>query len=172
MDMCDEGALLSTITVSDIVARADIARQTFYNYFADLDELVFFTGSLPMALESNPFTDIEATRRVYERVARHKSFFVQLPNQTGENSFRVLCNAWLRRTYRERYVRPTLPATERAYREMCIDMYCFGSTEAFLAWCASGMKAPVEALVRSVYDMTPAFAKPDREALPARPKMS
>ena len=37
MDMCDEGALLSTITVSDIVARADIARQTFYNYFADLD---------------------------------------------------------------------------------------------------------------------------------------
>ena len=172
MDMCDEGALLSTITVSDIVAWADIARQTFYNYFADLDELVFFTGSLPMALESNPFTDIEATRRVYERVARHKRFFVQLPNQTGENSFRVLCNAWLRRIYRERFVRPTLPAAERAYREMCIDMYCFGSTEAFLAWCASGMKAPVEALVRAVYDMTPAFAKPDREALPARPKVS
>lgn len=47
MDMCDEGALLSTITVSDIVARADIARQTFYNYFADLDELIFFTGALP-----------------------------------------------------------------------------------------------------------------------------
>ena len=84
----------------------------------------------------------------------------------------MLCNAWLRRTYRERYVRPTLPATERAYREMCIDMYCFGSTEAFLAWCASGMKAPVEALVRSVYDMTPAFAKPDRDQLPARPKLS
>ena len=69
MDMCDEGALLSTITVSDIVARADIARQTFYNYFADLDELIFFTGALPMSLESNPFTDIEATRKVYERVA-------------------------------------------------------------------------------------------------------
>ena len=65
MDMCDEGALLSTVTVSDIVARADIARQTFYNYFADLDELVFFTAALPMALESNPFTDIEATRRFY-----------------------------------------------------------------------------------------------------------
>ena len=65
MDMCDEGALLSTITVSDIVARADIARQTFYNYFADLDELIFFTGALPMSLESNPFTDIEATRKVY-----------------------------------------------------------------------------------------------------------
>ena len=50
MDMCDEGALLSTVTVSDIVARAGIARQTFYNHFTDLDELVFFTAALPMAL--------------------------------------------------------------------------------------------------------------------------
>ena len=58
MDMCDEGALLSTITVSDIVARADIARQTFYNYFADLDELVFFTSNLSrifLFLNSNSF---------------------------------------------------------------------------------------------------------------------
>lgn len=172
MGMCDEGALLSTLTVSDVVARAGIARQTFYNHFADMDDLVFYTASLPMALENNPFTDFDATLRLYERSARHRSFFVQLPNQTGEKSFRVLANAWLRRTYRERFVKPTLPAAERAYREMCIDVYCFGCTEAFLSWCASGMKAPAEALVRAVYDMTPAFAKPERDQLPARPRLS
>ena len=172
MEMCDEGALLSALTVSDVVARAGIARQTFYNHFDDLDDLIFFTASLPMVLENNPFTDYEATCRLYERSARHKSFFVQLPNQQGEKTFRVLANAWLRRTYREKFVKPTLPAAERAYREACIDVYCFGCNEAFLAWCASGMKAPVEALVRALYDMTPAFAKPERDALPARPKMS
>ncbi len=172
MEMCDEGALLGALTVSDLVARAGIARQTFYNYFADIDELILYTASLPMALESNPFTDFDATVRLYERAARHKSFFVQLPNQVGERSFRVYANAWLRRTYRERFVRPTLPAAERAYREACIDVYVFGCNEAFLSWCAAGMKAPVEALVRALYDMTPAFARAERDALPTKPQMA
>ncbi len=172
MEMCDEGALLSALTVSDLVARAGIARQTFYNHFADMDELILYTAALPMALESNPFTDFDATVRLYERAARHKSFFVQIPNQSGERSFRVYANAWLRRTYRERFVKATLPAEERAYREACIDVYVFGCNEAFLAWCASGMKAPAEALVRALYDMTPAFVKAERTALPAKPQMT
>lgn len=166
MGMCEEGARLSSLTVSDVVARADIARQTFYNNFDDLDDLVFYTATLPMILETAPFADKEATRRLHERCVRHKAFFSQLPGQTGQGSYRVRANAWLRKMYRERFVKPTLPAEERAYREACIDVYVFGSTAAFLDWCAGGLVTPVEAIVDALYDMTPAFAKPARDQLP------
>lgn len=166
MGMCEEGARLSSLTVSDVVAQADIARQTFYNNFDDLNDLVFYTGSLPLILETAPFADKEATLRVHERCVRHKAFFSQLPEQTGPGSYRERTAAWLRKTYRERFVKPTLPAEERAYREACIDVYVFGSNATFLEWCAGGLVTPVEAIVDALYDMTPAFAKPARDRLP------
>lgn len=166
MGMCDEGAKLATLTVSDVVTAAGVARQTFYNNFADLDDLVFFTASLPMTLSTGPFTDKEATQRLYERCLRHKAFFSQLPAQQGPGGFRERNSAWMRRMYRERFVKATLPASERAYREACIDVYVFGCTEAFMTWCAEGLTTPVEALVAAVYDMTPSFAKPVRDQLP------
>ena len=167
MELCETRALRD-ITVGDLVEAAGTARQTFYNHFADINDLICYTGSLPMMASRGPFTDVDATRRVYEGALRHRAFFRQLPAQSGQNNFRMATLAWLLDTYRERFVTPDLPEGERAFREACLTMYCNGSVAAFMEWCASDMAAPIDALVRAVYEMSPQFVKDELARMPER----
>ena len=167
LELCETRALRD-ITVSDLIEAAGTARQTFYNHFSDINDLICYAGSLPMMTSRDPFTDADATRRAYESVMQHRAFFRQLPAQSGQNNFRLTTLSWLLATYRERFVTPDLPEGERAFREACLTMYCAGSVAAFMEWCASDMAAPVDALVRAVYEMSPQFVKDELARMPVR----
>lgn len=167
MELCETRSLRD-ITVGDLIEAAGTARQTFYNHFADINDLICYAGSLPMMTSRGPFTDAEATRRVYEGALQHRAFFRQLPAQSGQNNFRAATLSWLLDTYRARFVEgePGLDEEERAFREACLTLYCTGSVAAFMDWCASDMAAPVSALVRAVYEMSPPFVKDELARLP------
>lgn len=165
MGLCETRALRD-ITVSEVVEAAGTARQTFYNHFADINDLICYAGSLPMTDSHGPFTDPTATRRVYEGLLQHRAFFCQLPEHDGQNNFRSATVSWLLDIYRERYVVPDLDEEERAFREACILLYCSGSVAVFMDWCTSGMTTPVEAIVRMLYEMSPQFVKDELAKMP------
>lgn len=167
MEMC-ETRRLADVTVADVVAQAQTARQTFYNHFADINDLICYAAAQPMMNARDLFTDDEATLAALQQTRRHPGFFRQLAAQSGQNSVRAALNAWLLDTYRSRYLTGELAPEERAYRDVCIQAYCFGTTEVFLSWCAAGMPDPLEPLVRMYYDMTPAFVREGLSRLPGR----
>lgn len=167
MELCKTRSLTS-ITVSDIVQEAGTARQTFYNYFSDLNDLICFTAFLPMAMSSDPFTDAESTRKAYELTLQRKTFFCQLPHHVGQNNFWEALDAWLKDLYYERYLVDGLSSEERDYRRVCIDLYCSGSAAVFKNWCAEGMTTSIDAIVAMLYDMSPTFVKADLKRMPSR----
>lgn len=167
MELCKTQPLRD-ITVSDVVTAAGTARQTFYNYFADLNDLICFAAFLPMASATDPFTDAQSTRRTYEITLQHKAFFCQLPRHSGQNNFWEALVAWLKQIYYERYLADDLPAEERDYRRICIDLYCTGSAAVFKDWCAEDMRVSIDAIVSMLYDMSPLFVKADLKRMPER----
>lgn len=167
MDLCTTHQLRD-ITVSDIVAAAGTARQTFYNYFSDLNDLICYAAFLPMALSSDPFTDEESTRKTYEQTLQRKAFFTQMPHHTGQNNFWTALEAWLKQTYYDRYLLPGLPRETYEYRKVCIDLYCVGSAAVFKDWCATGMEVSIDAIVAMLYDMSPVFVKDELTRMPSR----
>lgn len=158
---------LRDLTVSNVVTAAGTARQTFYNYFSDLNDLICYAAFLPMALSSDPFTDEESTRKTYEATLRHKAFFTQMPHHTGQNNFWEALQTWLKRTYYDRYLLPTLSRQTYEYRKVCIDLYCVGSAAVFKDWCATNMETPIDAIVAMLYDMSPVFVKDDLTRMPS-----
>ena len=90
---------LRDLTVADVVEAAGTARQTFYNYFSDLNDLICFTAFLPMTDASDPFTDPNSTRRTHEVTMERRAFYCQLPQHMGQNNFWEALGDWLRKTY-------------------------------------------------------------------------
>ena len=167
-----ESHKLRDLTVADVVEAAGTARQTFYNYFSDLNDLICFTAFLPMADASDPFTDPHSTRKTHEVTLARKAFYSQLPQHMGQNNFWEALSAWLRQTYYERYLTEGLADEEREYRKVCIDLYCLGDVAVFKEWCANGMDVSLDALTAMLYDMSPAFVKEDLDRLPGRASSS
>jgi AcrR family transcriptional regulator len=167
MDLC-ESKQLHDVTVADVIAAAGTARQTFYNYFLDINDLICYAAFQPMLQAANPFTDPESTRHTYEVTLQHKAFFSQLPEHSGQNNFWDALERWLTQTYYDRYLTDDLDPAERAYRTACIDLYCIGSAAVFKKWCATGLETPVDVIVSMLYDMSPAFVKRDLVRMPER----
>ncbi len=168
MEMC-ETRRLADVTVTDLVEEAGTARQTFYNHFTDINDLICYAGSMPMRSVERPFADFESTRHAYELTRRHKAFFTQLSAQTGQNNFWEALVFWLKQTYYRRFLEGIdLPAEELSLRKACLDFYCAGSAAVFREWCASGMEASDAVMAQVMYEMTPPFARDGIDRLPTR----
>ncbi len=168
MKMC-ETRRLADITVADLVEAAGTARQTFYNHFTDINDLICYAGSLPLRSVEKPFADFASTCHAYELTRRHKAFFMQLSAQTGQNNFWEALVFWLKQIYYRRFLDDAdLPAEELSLHKACLDFYCTGSAAVFREWCASGMEAPDAVMAQVMYEMTPSFAKDGVDLLPTR----
>ena len=156
MEMCEEMPL-GQITVKALVERAGTAKQTFYNHFRDINDLVSY---IPINfLETTGFDlfDLEGLRRacMYTRV--HPGFFGQLSDHKGQNSFRETFLAWLEQQCCDRLLLPELDVQEQLYRRLCIQVFCAGVVDVFLRWCAPSAEWPFELFSRVVADMAPDF---------------
>ena len=94
MELCADRPL-PEITASDVIARADVARQTFYNHFSDIDDLICYTATRALYSSKQPIYSKDNLRVTYEYAREHKPFFTQLKLHTGPNSFRVAGLRWL-----------------------------------------------------------------------------
>jgi AcrR family transcriptional regulator len=175
LELCEERPL-NDITASEFIARAGTARQTFYNYFDDIYDLVSYTASLPLLSGSRPLCDPENVRPVYEAALAHPAFYRQLADQKGDLSFRAALCAWQDETLAAFFIPEGLPADERERRNLRLHIYSVSSTELFIEWVRRGMALPVDDVLDMLYDIFPQFMKeacvttPPANTLPTYPK--
>lgn len=166
-DMC-ETRRLAKITVTDVAREAGVSRQTLYNHFIDLDDLICYAASRPLYSGAHGFTSLQNAERAYELSLQHKGFFTQLATHASRNNYRASYIKWVERLYGELTIRDDMPEDEREFRRSSITAYASGSIDLYFAWTASGMKVPVSTVARALEEISPAFMleeqAPEREA--------
>lgn len=150
---------LRKMTVSQVAACAGVSRQTFYNHFADINELISWCPF--HFLESRSFApyDVEAVRASYEFALEHKGFFSQLPSHTGQNNFRESFVRYSNELICGTCIGDDLADDERLRRTMMIDMFSHGIVGLFLDWCATGLAWPIESLLEAQEQALPDFVR-------------
>lgn len=98
MDMCETRRLVD-ITVTDVVEQAGTAKQTFYNHFADINDLICYVASKPIFSDDYRYVDPECSRRALTESLRHRGFFCQLGTLRGQNNYWETYLAWMKRYY-------------------------------------------------------------------------
>ncbi len=154
--MC-ETQRLTEITVTDVAREAEVSRQTFYNHFIDLDDLICYAASRPLYNGTAGFTSLQNAERAYEPSLQHKGFFTQLATHSGRNSYRASFIEWVERLYGELSISDDMPQDEREFRRLSITAYASGSIDLYFAWAASGMRAPISTVARALAEISPAF---------------
>jgi AcrR family transcriptional regulator len=159
MDVC-EARRLDEVTVVEVVEAAGVARQTFYNHFSDINDLICYTASLPILSNPNAaYTDLDNLARMFDTARAHRGFFSQLPRQTGQNSFRTAYNEWIKRQWYRMALTDDLTEEERAYRKARIAVYAEGTTAMLMEFFSSDMSTPNEVYLRAVERSRPTFMR-------------
>lgn len=155
-DMCDTRRF-ADITVTDVVRAAEVSRQTFYNHFIDLDDLICYAASRPLYSGIHSFTSPQNAEDAYRLSLQHRGFFTQLAKHESRNSYRASYIKWVERYYGELTVHDGMPQDEREFRRLSITAYASASIDLYFAWAASGMSAPLSTAIRALKEITPAF---------------
>lgn len=148
---------LEKITVTSIIKEAGTARQTFYNHFRDINDLVSYLPINHLSTHISEIYDMGGVAAAYRYAIEHKSFFRQLPYHSGQNNFRESFIVWLEDSYYERYISNEMPPEERMRRMLAIDLYVSGVTDLFLEWCKSDLSWPLEIMLQVTEEAAPAF---------------
>lgn len=165
MALC-ETHVLNDITATDVIREAGIARQSFYNHFLDIDDLVCYAASRPLLSGEFPFSSPENTRKAAQDAQTNKAFFSQLATHSGQNNFRDAYNGWLKRYCYGTFIDPELSPAEKTVRKLEIDLFIVGSTDVLLEWFASQSQVPVEIILQVLWDAAPAFVRTRMSATP------
>ena len=156
--MCEEQPL-SSITVTALVKRAGTAKQTFYNNFKDLNDLINFIPRTYMLLSGYEAYTPQATLRSYRFAATHKGFFSALAKHSGQNNFRDEFISFCKHMQYRAFLPDGLPPAERLERQLAIDFYTIGVVDHFLEWCRTGLEWPPDTLARIHAEAAPAFIR-------------
>jgi len=65
MRMC-ETRRIDDITATDLINEAGVSRQSFYNYFSDIDDAICYTASVPLLTGDAPLFAPENTRIAWQ----------------------------------------------------------------------------------------------------------
>ena len=141
-EMCETQAI-EDITVRALSERAGTARQTFYNYFADINDLVFYASMLPV-YDTGHGDRIDRIKESWDRAQKHRAFFVQLPRQTCQNNFRDSFFAWIYEIVLEALRVQRHPNDSPRLTESMAAFYAAGSTEILIRWLQNGMDEQAE----------------------------
>ena len=150
---------LTKITVTQLVDHAQMSRQTFYNHFQDINELIAYIPIQTISEGDAPLFCEENIRRAYQFSLDHEAFFKQLPFHEGQNNFRETYQDWAKETYYEKFITPLLDSRERESRMIAIDLYCIGATGIFLEWCKQDLSWNIDNLIKAHEEILPAFMK-------------
>ena len=160
-DMC-ETRRLSEVTLTDVANEAGVSRQTLYNHFIDLDDLICYAASRPLYSGTCGFTNPQNTERAYELSQQRRGFFTQLASHSSRNSYRASYIKWVERLYGKLTIYDSMPEDEREFRRLSITTYASGSIDLYFAWAATGMKAPTSVVVRALQAITPEFLQEEQ----------
>lgn len=150
---------LTDITVTDVAREAGISRQTLYNHFIDLDDLICYAASRPLYNGTREFISLQNAERAYELSLHHKGFFTQLVTHASKNNYRASYIKWVERLYGELTIHPSMPEDEREFRLLSITAYASASIDLYFAWAASNMKTPPSVVAHALEEVSPAFIR-------------
>lgn len=154
--MCEEQPL-STITVTALIKRAGTAKQTFYNNFKDINDLINYIPRTYMLLAGFDAYTPAATMAAYKYASEHKGFFSALAKHSGQNNFRDEFLSFAKHMEYRQFLTDDLSKQKRLERQLAIDCYTIGVVDHFLEWCAGGLEWPYDTLARIHADAAPAF---------------
>ena len=152
---------LSKITVSDIIKRANVGRQTFYNHFSDKFDLINkIYKNQAIAAFSSMDTGLRATISESQRIFIEKrAFFAQACKMTGQNSLREYmyeeCVSLYRSYIQEHYGAKAL--TDEV--SFAIDFYSYGVTNMMVRQCIEGLPITQDQKTSYVIDCMPDVLK-------------
>lgn len=156
LDLC-ETKPINKITVSDILRETGIARQTFYNYFQDINSLIAYVMNYHLDLYPTVFDTKEEALASLDFFRKHKAFFSQLPKHSGQNNFRESHIRKLKGMYYQLVFQTDDPPTDSLQKSL-IDMYVYGSVNFFFDWLSSEMTEPSDdVFVETYLQAKPAF---------------
>lgn len=159
LSLCDVKSI-NKITVSDILRESGTARQTFYNNFRDINDLISYVANYHFERDSNIFNTREGSLASLAFMREHKSFFCQLPSHQGQNNFRESHTSKLKRMY-YKLVFQTENPPEDNLQKVLIDMYVYSSAGLFFDWLKSGMTEPSDEIyVEAFFQAKPDFIPP------------
>lgn len=156
--MCEEQPL-SSVTVTALVARAGTAKQTFYNHFRDLSDLVNFIPRERLLHAGFVAFSPSAILASYKFAAEHKGFFGALPKHGGQNNFRDEFIRFSEEAAYKVFLTDGLTARERLERKLAIDLYTIGVVDHCLEWCSTGLEWDPEVLAHVHAQSAPAFMR-------------
>ena len=147
---------INKITVTDILRETHTARQTFYNNFRDINDLIAFVFVYHFEENYDIFNTREGSFKSLDFAREHKAFFSQLPHHRGQNNFHETHVRMLKSGYYKLVFHTEEPPADDP-RKAFIDAYVYSCTNLFMDWCASGMTEPADEVLVDVYWNT----KPD-----------
>lgn len=158
LSMC-ETQRLGKITVTSLIKETNTARQTFYNNFRDLNDLISYIPINHLARSGLPINTVENIRHAFAFAQHHKGFFRQLPEHAGQNNFRDTIVGWLQEASYQQHIDDTLPPDEQLLQKLKIDVYIFGIVDVFLQWCQSGLEWSFEVVLDAIWECSPDFLR-------------
>jgi len=158
LQMCEEQPL-SEITVTALIKRAGTAKQTFYNNFRDLNDLINFIPRAYMMLAGVRSYSPESTLQAYRFASQHKGFFGALSTHRGQNNFRDEFISFAKHMEYREFLTDDLSPEARFERKLAIDVYTIGVVDHFLEWCRGGLEWPPDTLARVHAQAAPAFMR-------------
>ncbi len=158
LEMCEEQPL-SSITVSALIKRAGTAKQTFYNNFRDLNDLINFIPRTYMILAGFHSYSPRSTLQAYRFASKHKGFFGALATHKGQNNFRDEFISFAKYMEYREFLTDDLSEEARFERKLAIDVYTIGVVDHFLEWCGEGLEWPPDVLARIHAEAAPAFMR-------------
>ena len=149
---------ISKVTITDIVTESGVSRQTFYNNFLDIYDLLYWTHANRIEEAVNSFYTSNdyclAFRMATDIMRKHKVFYRQIILKDGENSFQrqfALKNIEL---CKERILECSSPiSNENLF--FYLKLYWYGAAQVIVEWIMDDMQTEPAELAILLYNSLP-----------------
>lgn len=138
---------LSKITINDIVTKVGSGRQTFYNYFRDKNDLIYWIFQRTLAGERK-LVETEGffvyLTKLYREAQKYSRFLMQACKLTGQNS---LAESIYLQTYNyyKNYIKEHFGAAVFDEKlEYALMFNAFGASSLYVRWAEKGMPGSAE----------------------------
>lgn len=140
----------------------DTARQTFYNHFRDINELISYVYMYNFEENYEKWFTVEGNREIFAEMKENKCFYGQLPSHKGQNNFRETHLRWLQRSYYRDGLDHLEKGTDEYYeRKALIDGFLYGIVGLMFDWFEDGMEWPADAIINFIFENRPDFIIPE-----------
>ena len=154
---------ITKITISQIVGNCNVSRQTFYNNFEDIYELLYWSHAMLIEGAVNTFWKeedfIQAFTTATSIMRDHKVFYEQLVQLDGINSFQ---NTFALKNIELSKIRIKKVSNKEADRDLlfALNLYWHGTSKMIVNWITTGMKESPHDLAILLHTSLPSILLP------------